>query len=82
MAVGAACLVVGVIIGHGGGTLRIRELEGRVAELSQEAEALRKKQWFLSGGTAKDSNRSWITDELGKVANNLKKALLIVHKPR
>jgi hypothetical protein len=35
VAVGAACLVVGVIIGHGGGTLRIRELEGRVAELSQ-----------------------------------------------
>ncbi len=75
-------LVIGVIIGHGCGKLRIRELEGRAAVLSQEAEALRAKQRFLSGGTAKDSDRSWITDELGRAANNLKKALLIVHKPR
>jgi hypothetical protein len=74
--------VVGIIIGHSGGKLRIRELEGRVAELSQEAEALRAKQRFLSEGTAKDGDRSWITNELGKAANNLKKALLIVHKPR
>lgn len=57
-------VVLLAIIGHGGGKLRIQELEGRVAEMTQEAEALREKQPFLSGGTAKDSNRSWITDEL------------------